>query len=1072
MTRLPLPGPADDPPARRVRRLCGAPAERRAALLAWRRASPPHEVVWWLVETPAAAAAIRRELPGADNPGLLAPGVMTVRQAAGERVSGVPRLPLTPAARLGLLGDLATAAGFRDALGPLAPLAGSAGLVEFLASRFRMLRRDGVAPSQASAKLRALDGAEAGGVLARLYRDYVEAIHQGDLLDDEEAVVVATTLVEASSAPRRLAIDLPTAPSPIEQRFIEALVTRADEVILCEAGPHLGTPAGGALAELGGDEPPWWSAWGSTAEPWRAPERPVAPGLAELRRTLFDDASPHAADPEGVAVVAGGSHHDTARRLARRVKRLIVAGETPPEIVVALPALDQQAPRYVEALREYGIPTATDAAPRLGTAPLARLLVDLLEVAEGDWQFEPVCRLIAHRRTPALDTRGGEGFPPGRAATEWLLRELQVPSGRRYLLRQIRQLADRPDATGRADRLGGAARLARPGLEALDAACELLGGEATPLAWLDASDAALRLLGHAGIGPAADPADRRAADALEEAAASLETLARWRGREPRAITLRDWLATVRGWATRLRLPSDGGAEGRVRVVGLATAGGLACRHLFVGAAGEDAFRPVEGPSPADAMRQFHEIVATPSASLTLAYAALDDAAQPLSPSPMLVEVERRFAAGVLRAGEAPPLAGPISTGAPLSRREARLAAVAGAIGGDATLLRSVCSTHAASLGDALRAVAARGTGGDFGPWEGVVAGEAARAKLAERFGAPHLWSASQLETLAECPYQFFARHVLRLEPVGELRLGVNYRRRGLVMHEALSRCLADAAAELPTGERLSAIPPEELTERLVERVREQAAAGNLPPHEAALVAIEVRQAEGWALLYAEQQAKYDGSDRLGGHAVAMRPALLEARFGPSKGEQDPTEDKASTDTPLELILPGGEAILVGGRIDRIDVGRLGRATFFTIIDYKTAKDYRFKLADVLSGKRLQPVLYAIAAQRLLLPEGAIPVAAGYWAVRGRGFVGPEARDLPMVEFDDGEPRPSEAWRETVDAVIARCGELVSAARGGGFPMNNADEHCGRSCDFRTVCRVGQARAMGKAISADSEGEDD
>jgi hypothetical protein len=46
-------------------------------------------------------------------------------------------------------------------------------------------------------------------------------------------------------------------------------------------------------------------------------------------------------------------------------------------------------------------------------------------------------------------------------------------------------------------------------------------------------------------------------------------------------------------------------------------------------------------------------------------------------------------------------------------------------------------------------------------------------------------------------------------------------------------------------------------------------------------------------------------------------------------------------------------------------------------------------------------------------------------------------------------------------VEERIGQFIAAMRRGEFPVFSLDEHCTSRCDFNTVCRVAQARSIGK-----------
>lgn len=989
------------------------------------------------------------------------PGVATIRQAAEAVIhQRQPAcLPLGPAAKRALIGELAATAEHRSALGPLEELIESPGLIDFLSSRFRELRREGVGPDEANGALLRTDGKRTASVLARLYKDYLRALGQHQLLDEEGIVLAAIEELSRLAAPPsgELIIDLPAPPSEIDRRFVVALSRGYCRITVSLPCP---TEASGRLP---GAEARWrsWSEALTSGDPgFPSTPSPVSincpEGLRAIQERLFDETHSASSAAGGVHVIAGAGRQDTARRVMRRIKKLLSSGQArPDEILLAAPRLEETAPRYAEAAAEYGVPIAIDLAPKLGEASTCTAALALFTLAESDWSFEALLAVLGRQDLPELDAaQPPQGFSSPRAAAEWFARELQIPSGGAYLQRQAEQLAARGSGSERIERLAAAAEASIGVFERLSEAVDSLPEEATPLGWFDALDAALQRLGHPGLGSAPEAADRAAGDALEEACASLENLARWRDRKPRPMHRKRMRLLLEAWSTRLRLPSRGETEGRVRLLGTTTAVGVMCERLFVVGSDEASF---SGPDPDEAMLFFSELASLPTKSLTFAYAALDDSAQPLASSPYVSDVERLFDEGATRVDNEPLLA-PLGLGeAPASAREARTEAARQATGGKPAELASLGSV---ALLVSLTSVNERSRGDTFGKWEGVLSGEQAQAALVERYGTEHLWSASQLELMATCPYKFFSRQVLRMAPIGELTLSADYRRRGSLMHDALAECLTAIVDELPAGKTLGDVPPNDLSERLARRIDALADIGKLPAHEGALLAIEARQATDWAGRYADQQQAFDKQKRWSILDRPLTPTLLEARFGPATGV-DGAEDSRSTDEPFELVLPGGETMLVTGRIDRIDAAQVGGQTLFTVVDYKTSKEYRSSRELMESGKQLQPVLYALAAEELFFEDEAVPVAAGYWAVRKKGFVAPKDSELPLFSLDDGRVLPSEAWQDVVATVRRRCEEIVREVRGGSFPMHNDDDDCGKICEFRTVCRVGHARSVGK-----------
>ena len=358
----------------------------------------------------------------------------------------------------------------------------------------------------------------------------------------------------------------------------------------------------------------------------------------------------------------------------------------------------------------------------------------------------------------------------------------------------------------------------------------------------------------------------------------------------------------------------------------------------------------------------------------------------------------------------------------------------------------------------------RGRGDGFTEYEGVIPAdsEAAKDALVRRYGPDHVWSASQLELYATCPYKFFARHALRLEPIGEPSLDVDHRRRGSLAHDALAALFAAIRDETADGAGRGNLDSRRLVERLRLTIQQAARVGTRPLHDAVIAAIEARQAERWAESYPEQQADFDA--RWNGLDRPLAPSYFEAKFGPVRRaegvDRAPTDDPYCFDLPEMPGIPPEEQLLLAGVIDRIDVGTVAGETVFGVVDYKTARKIRTDVDQIVAGKQLQPVLYALAAEELFFADGgATPVAAGYWGLQDKGFT--DAKGLAPADFTGGGVRRRGEWMETVEAVRARVGQIVSGIRRGAFPMHNDDEHCGNRCEFRTICRVGHARALGK-----------
>ena len=123
----------------------------------------------------------------------------------------------------------------------------------------------------------------------------------------------------------------------------------------------------------------------------------------------------------------------------------------------------------------------------------------------------------------------------------------------------------------------------------------------------------------------------------------------------------------------------------------------------------------------------------------------------------------------------------------------------------------------------------------------------------------------------------------------------------------------------------------------------------------------------------------------------------------------------STAEPLELTSEG-ETIRLSGRIDRIDVGKVGSQPIFNIVDYKTGGSIKFSEDACRRGGALQLPLYAMAAAELILNDrDGLPWQGGYWYVSEGGFKPRQA--LRMYELSGDRIVLNEAW----ERILRFCG---------------------------------------------------
>jgi ATP-dependent helicase/nuclease subunit B len=321
----------------------------------------------------------------------------------------------------------------------------------------------------------------------------------------------------------------------------------------------------------------------------------------------------------------------------------------------------------------------------------------------------------------------------------------------------------------------------------------------------------------------------------------------------------------------------------------------------------------------------------------------------------------------------------------------------------------------AHLGRALRARARRW----LRRWtqaDGLVdPDDGARAALARHQLAARSYSPTALQHFAGCSYRFFLQAIHRLEPREDAEPieVMDPLTRGALFHEVQFEILSElrALGLLPvSGANLAAAQ-----ERIDNKLKRVAA----KYEEELAPAITRVWEDGIDSIRADLR---EWLRRCGEDPERWLPERFELAFGLTGREQ---ADPASSADPVEVT----HGLKLRGSIDLVERGPSGklRAT-----DHKTGRAWAEKGVAVGGGKILQPVLYALAAEKLL----SEPVEAGrlYYCTAAGGY---EER---VVALD-----------EKARAAIGRVIDAIASALSEAFlPAAPDAGECSR-CDYRRVC---------------------
>ena len=333
-----------------------------------------------------------------------------------------------------------------------------------------------------------------------------------------------------------------------------------------------------------------------------------------------------------------------------------------------------------------------------------------------------------------------------------------------------------------------------------------------------------------------------------------------------------------------------------------------------------------------------------------------------------------------------------------------------------------------------------------------------------------VWSVTQLELYAVCPFRFFARDVLGLGEELEMEEGLDARDRGSALHEILRQFLI--------SRRERKLPPlQEISEselgaaysdaRQIAQDHFKTIASDHPfwrlDSEQLLSDDKPGGSILWKFIKKEQElGEYN-----------LRPRFFEVSFGGAgRAPKTPIDPTLSRDEPVDL---GG--FRLRGKIDRIDVPKADadgsfESDAFAIIDYKSGKNTP-TWSDIERGLSLQLPLYLRVAEDLL--RSHFPELKGVAALYHK-LLEPDSKRKLGIALDSytekafevlskrktgGLVETKEQLAEIIEQAVAKARMYVEGVAAGQFLLIEADliKNC-EHCPYGTVCRVHEAEEAG------------
>ena len=313
-------------------------------------------------------------------------------------------------------------------------------------------------------------------------------------------------------------------------------------------------------------------------------------------------------------------------------------------------------------------------------------------------------------------------------------------------------------------------------------------------------------------------------------------------------------------------------------------------------------------------------------------------------------------------------------------------------------------------------------------YDGALA--ASSPALRERFGQG-IYSISRLEQYSRCPFAFFARHCLRLDPAPRDQEEYSPLEKGTLLHWLLEKFYQEGFID-----RADASQPETIRRPLAALARQWLQEQGCDPHE---LIWKLRGQDAVQMVAALVETDLAWLQRTG-----LKPVLFEASFG-------------LPGSAVGTVSPG-EGMYFHGKIDRIDVLEGNGETWAVVYDYKTSNEVT--RSKILAGKSLQIPVYLTAVRPLLEKLGYRDVrvmgggyyvikkaklAGGIWNKEFTSLVKSGLGSLEQEEFAELEQTLAKVSRELHAAILA--GNFVPAPDG---------DAC-KWCDYARCCRYDKYR---------------
>jgi ATP-dependent helicase/DNAse subunit B len=331
-------------------------------------------------------------------------------------------------------------------------------------------------------------------------------------------------------------------------------------------------------------------------------------------------------------------------------------------------------------------------------------------------------------------------------------------------------------------------------------------------------------------------------------------------------------------------------------------------------------------------------------------------------------------------------------------------------------------------------------------------------------------SISELETYAKCPFKYFATYLLRLSDEIEPDIIMSGMDLGNMIHKTLYLFYSRLQTEIQGGTSSGILPPAvqlipEEKNRYLRMLKEIASEEiNAFKTDFPLFKFDEDRVLGSELNPGLLSIWLNSEFENIGKKHGFNPCFFEFDFSERNSGITEKNSDSKRIAPVEL----SPRLLLGGKVDRIEISENSTYPYFLIADYKSNSHSAAKLNDITKGLSFQMPLYMAAVQTIFRRDYKLDFQPGgavylyYEPKYDQDSATYNSMDYAMANADafpagaHGRKRfvkSGEDIQLILESSISMAEDIVCKIAEGRFPAEPAKADVCNYCGFGGICRI-------------------